>query len=65
MKGHFEQVFVPDDPCSSQLDYDMCVLGWAWIEMSKQCQQIFDGLDDVIRAINENAKKREEGERKQ
>lgn len=56
--GHWVQTFVPDEPCETQLDYDMAVLGWMVGEMSRQYQLIFDGLDDVLRAINENAEKR-------
>ena len=56
--GKFEQrfVFVPDHEYTCKADEVVDVLSGTVLALREQYENIFGGLDDVLRAINEVAK---------
>ena len=54
--GKFEYVFVPDREYTSQLDADMDVLSAMVVEVCDYYENIFAGLDAVIKAVNDSIK---------
>jgi hypothetical protein len=51
--------FVEDKEYNSQLDFDMDVLSSAVVYMQDYYKNIFEGLDDMIRACNEAQKRKD------
>jgi hypothetical protein len=45
-------ILIDDENCQSQLDYDISVLSAAIVYMADYYKRIFNGLDEVIKAIN-------------